>query len=453
MENLNYDVIIIGGGPAGSLAAIAAARNGAKTLLIEQYGFLGGMLTMGGTGPQMTYHAGKTKVVCGIPDEIIEKMKVLGFSPGHMDDFVGYASSVTPFDSEGLKIVLETLVLDEGASLLYHSTFTDCVVERNRIKSVTIHSKAGFFEVHGKIFIDASADADLAVCAGVETEFGRKGDNLAQPMTMNVKVYNVNRDTLINYIQTNKNDMYEPIPFDRLREIPRTGVQGAYSVIDIAKKRGEFSIDRDQVLCFETNNKGEFILNMSRIIKKSALNPFDVTYAEVEGRKQAHEIVSFMRKYIPGFENCKIISTGPHIGVRETRHIQGVYTLTAEDLLENKMFDDAIAMGGYPIDVHSPDGEKTNHKFLKKGSWYSIPYKALISPLCKNLIIAGRCISATHEACAAIRVTPIVMAIGQAAGTAAWQCIQQGCDVEDIDIVELRKKLESGGVFLTEYKK
>lgn len=451
-QNLTYDVVIIGGGPAGTVAAIASARCGAKTLLVEQNGYLGGMLTMAGTGPQMTFHAGSTQVVQGIAEEIVARLAKEGFSPGHMEDFVGYASSVTPFDAEGMKLILETMVKEAGADLLYHTVYTGCEWEDRKIHKVHLYGKQGFFDVSASVFIDASADADLATHAGIGSVYGREEDHLAQPMTMNIKVSNVNRDKMIEYIKNNSGDMLETIPFERLQLIPRSGMQGAYSVIRMAKEKGEFPIDRDMVLCFETNNPGEYILNMSRIIKKSALDSFDLTEAEIEGRKQAHAIVAFMRNYIPGFEHAVIVTTGPHIGIRESRKINGAYRLTASDLLENKMFEDAIAMGGYPIDIHSPDGGTMEHHYLKKGSWYSIPYRCLYTNELDNLLVAGRCISATHEACAAVRVTPILMAISEGAGTAAAIAAKQGIGVAAIDVAQLQNLLKDHGAFLEPYQ-
>ncbi|MBW4845601.1 MAG: FAD-dependent oxidoreductase [Lachnospiraceae bacterium] len=450
-QNLTYDVVIIGGGPAGTVAAIASARCGAKTLLVEQNGYLGGMLTMAGTGPQMTFHAGSTQVVQGIAEEIVARLVKEGFSPGHMEDFVGYASSVTPFDAEGMKLILETMVKEAGADLLYHTVYTGCEWEDRKIRKVRLYGKQGFFDVSASVFIDASADADLATHAGIGSVYGREEDHLAQPMTMNIKVSNVNRDKMIEYIKNNSGDMLETIPFERLQLIPRSGMQGAYSIIRMAKEKGEFPIDRDMVLCFETNNPGEYILNMSRIIKKSALDSFDLTEAEIEGRKQAHAIVAFMRNYIPGFEHAVIVTTGPHIGIRESRKINGAYRLTASDLLENKMFEDAIAMGGYPIDIHSPDGGTMEHHYLKKGSWYSIPYRCLYTNELDNLLVAGRCISATHEACAAVRVTPILMAISEGAGTAAAIAAKQGIGVAAIDVAQLQNLLKDHGAFLEPY--
>ncbi len=451
-EKYRHDVVIIGGGAAGAVAAIAAARLGAGVLLVEQNGYLGGSLTAAGVGPQMTYHAGKTQVVRGIPEEIVERMAEIGATPGHMEDFVGYASSVTPFDPEGLKYVLETMALEAGVRLLYHTVYTGCTMDGDRIASVRLFSKNGFFEVSGRVFLDCSADADLAAAAGVPCSYGREADHLAQPMTMNIRVTGVDREKVIAYTREHREDMYEGIPFERLDDIPRTGMLGAYSVIRKAKEAGEFPIDRDIILCFETNRPGEFILNMSRISRRSALDPFDLTYAEVEGRRQARKIVSFLRKYISGFENCSILTTGPNIGIRESRRIRGRYLLTAQDLLTNVMFPDAVAMGGYPIDIHAPDGEAMQHFFLKPGSWYSIPYRSLVTEEFENLIVAGRCISVSHEACAAVRVTPIVMAMGQAAGCAAAQSVRTGESANAVGTDELRRTLRKQGAFLEEYR-
>lgn len=449
-KKLSYDVAVIGGGPAGAIAAIASARCGAKTILVEQNGFLGGTLTMAGTGPMMTFHAGEKQVVFGIPEELVQRLKEQGFSNGHMKDAVGYCGSTTAFDPEGLKLTLEDLALEAGVTLLYHTVFLDCSTENGSIQSARLFSKGNFFELEAKIFVDASADADLATSAGVPSVYGRENDHLAQPMTMNCRVYGVNRDELAEFVTAHPDDVYEFTPKD-LKEYPRYGISGAYSLIRKGKENGDFNVDRDMVLCFETNNPGEYIVNMTRVTRHSAVDPFDLTEAEIQGRKQVHETVRFLKKYIPGFENCVLMTTGPHIGIRESRKIDGVYKLTGDDLINNVMFEDAVAMGGYPIDIHSPDGESMCHKFLKKNSWYSIPYRSLITKQIDNLIVTGRCLSATHEACAAVRVTPILMAISQGAGTAAAQAAADGVAANQIDTEKLCRTLKKNGAFLEKY--
>lgn len=452
-SNLVYDTVVIGGGPAGSVAAIAAARNGASVLLVERHGFLGGMLTAAGTGPMMSFHAGDVQVVRGIPEEIISRMKEKGLSCGHMKDAAGYCATITPFSSEGLKLTLEDMCIEAGVRILYHTTFIDCVVENGEIKSVRLFAKNGFFNVRAKVFIDASADADLAVSAGVGTVYGRESDGVAQPMTLNMLVGGVDRDKVIEYIQNNHWDMLPTIPFDILQMLPRTAIQGMNSVLANARRDGEFSLTNKALLCFETNTLGEFIINMVHVYEKSAVDAFELSDAEIEGRHQAWEIFKVLKKYAAGFEDAYLIGTGPNIGIRESRKINGIYKLTVEDLVGSVMFEDAIAMGGYPVDVHSPKvADKGELPELSAGSWYSVPYRCLITNELSNLVVAGRCISTTHLACGATRVTPVLMAISQGAGTAAAIAVKCGCDVKEISVEELRGVLLRDGAFLEEYK-
>jgi hypothetical protein len=450
-QTLDYDVVVVGGGPSGSMAAIAAARSGAKTLLVESQGYLGGMLTNAGTGPMMSFHAGETQVVKGLPEEMVVRMVKEGFSPGHMKDVVGFCASVTPFDAEGLKIVLETLAIESGVRLLYHSVFTDCSVSGKKIDSIRLFTKGGYLNVTARVFIDASADADLAFKSGIPVSYGRESDSLAQPMTLNAKVYNVDREKMKNYLRENPQETYAKNP-EVVDWSCRCGISGAYTLIAKGKLSGDLTYNREAVLCFETNNLGEFIINMTRVAKLSSLNAFDLTEAEIIGRQQVRETIAFLRKYIPGFANCILTSTGPNIGVRESNKINGVYQLQANDLVNNVMFNDAICMGGYPIDIHSPDGKsETKHQFLKAGSWYSVPYRSLVTNEIENLIVAGRCISTDHAAQAATRLSPIVMAIGHAAGVGAALALNNRNDARTINSDQIRDQLLQQGAFLEPY--
>lgn len=454
-NKLNFDIIVIGGGPAGVTAAIAAARCGADVLLVERHGFLGGMLTAAGTGPMISFHTGQTQVVRGIPDELIQRLASKGFSPGHMEDFVGFCATVTPFSAEGMKLVMEEMCMEAGVTLLYHTTFIDCTMDGDRITGVRLFAKNGFFEAHAKIYIDASADADLAVSAGIRTVYGRESDGIAQPMTLNILVGGVDRDKVIAYVQSERDDMLPTVPFDKLRIIPRTGIQGGYSKLNQARDDGVITVKNKALLMFETNTPGQFIVNMTHMHHLNSIDAFGLTEAEIEGRKQAQQLFRMFQKYIPGFENAHIIQTGPNIGIRESRKIDGVYKLTEYDVIANVMFEDAVAMGGYPVDVHSPngfdDGKTLPH--LEPGTWYSVPYRCLVTNEVSNLIVAGRCISTTHLACGATRVTPVLMAISQGAGTASALALKTGCHVKDIDTKLLRKILAKNGVFLEECRR
>lgn len=447
MAKYKYDVVVTGGGVAGSIAAIAAARAGAKTLVIERYGFLGGMLTNAGVGPMMTFHAGNNKVIMGIPDEIIETLKSMGASPGHIKDTIGYASSLTPFDVEAMKYVLEHKLLEAGGDILYHSFFTDCKKEGNKILSIELWTKAGLVEIEGEVFIDATGDADLSAKAGVEYDYGRPKDGLTQPMTMKARVGNVDILKIRKNMKENPEEFYVK-DWSTFDETPRLSVSGFYSKLKEAKENGDLTYPRDRVLFFQNNNANEVILNMTRLQKLNATDSFQLTMGEIEGREQVNQTMKFLRKYIPGFENSYLISTGPQVGIRESRRIKGLHTVTADEMMRKVMFEDAIAMGGYPIDVHSPDGNDNFDRFMEEGTYYSIPYRAMVTNSVDNLIVAGRCISAEHEACGALRVTPIAMAIGQAAGVAAAIASVAKTPCKDISTNELRRILIAQGAYL-----
>jgi hypothetical protein len=435
-----YDVIVAGGGVSGSVAAIASARNGARTLLVERYGFLGGSLTNAGVGPMMTFHAGKEQVVKGIPGEIVERLQAMGGSPGHIGDTIGYASSVTPFDAESLKLLLDEMTLESGCDLLLHTMVAGAAVQGGRITAITVCNKAGLSELAAQVFIDATGDADLARWAGVDCQKGRDADGLAQPMTMNLKIGGVDRDAVKAYMKAHPGEFLIGDPAD-LDRAPRLSVSGFYSLLGEAIAGRRITFERDFVLFFETNTLGEVILNMTRVLKLDATRPEDLTRAELEGRKQARQAFLFLKQSVPGFQNAVCLGTPAQIGIRESRRITGTYRLTDQDLLAGRRFEDAIARGGYPIDIHNPSGNSTDSVHLPYGASYQIPYRSLLNDRIVNLAVAGRCLSATHEAAAAIRVSPIAMAIGQAAGTAAALGIKTGQDLHRIDVAQLQKTL------------
>ena len=419
-----WDVIVLGGGPSGAIAATAAGMCGARTLLVEKQGFLGGSLTSMGVGPMMSFHnkAGR-QVVKGLPQRLVDRLMARGASPGHVPDSITYCSTVTPFDSEALKQELELLVIEQGGTLLYHTQLAGVEKDGDRVVAAILCHKGGLSRERAKTFVDATGDADFAARAGVPFQVGRDSDAATQPMTMNLKVGNVDSARIRAYAESNPQEFWfldgPEAGLARLRASPRVSLGGFLSLWREARLRGEVDVPRNDVLFFETATHGVYIVNTSRIQGLDATDPFDLSRAETEGRRQCRQIFEFLRARCPGFEAALLIGTGPHVGVRETRHTRGRYILSADDLVQGVRFTDAIAAGGYPIDIHSPTGEDTNSIHLGADIAYEIPMRSLLPERPDNLVFAGRGISATHEAAAAFRVTPIAMAIGQAAGTLA----------------------------------
>lgn len=447
----HYDIAIIGGGFSGTMAAIAAARMGAKIILVDRHGFLGGTITACGVGPLATFHAGNKQIIKGITQELIERLMKKGKCPGHLPDTSHFVASLTPCNVEGLKVELEDMVLEAGGELLYHTMVGAVDVTDGIIKSVTLCNKAGLTKLTANVFIDATGDADIAYWAGVPCTFGRKKDGLSQPMTLICNYVNVDSDKLRKFIIDNGPDGFERMfrDINILKNTPLiTTSIGYVKQLEAAKKRNEIHIPRDNLIICETDRAGEFLLNCTRIIRHNGTNPNDLTNAEIMGRKQVEELDSFVHKYIPGFENAILVHTGPQIGVRSTRQIIGKYTLTLDDVLSRRTFNDVICYSGFPVDIHNPDGEGTENIYSESGTYISIPYSILITNEISNLIISGRCISAEFEAQSAIRTAPIVGAMGHAAGIAAALAASVDYDTRNINIQKLQELLKEQKAFL-----
>jgi ribulose 1,5-bisphosphate synthetase/thiazole synthase len=454
--NKNYfDLIVVGGGISGSVAAIAAARLGVKTLLVEQYGFLGGMLTAGGVGPMMTFHAGNKLVVQGITNEIIERLARNAKSPGHVFDGVGYTYTTTPFDTEAMKLELEEMLLEAGGKILYHAML--CGVEKNEeLTAIKVCVRSDIISLYAKVFIDATGDANLAYLSKVPFTVGRQSDGKSQAMTTNIKMTNVDTNRIRAFMRDPENIEEFPRNVNDIAiadRSPKLSVSGFSKSIREACERGELSFKKGALLFFETNNPGEVIVNTTHVETKDPLDPWSFSEAETEGRRQAAEVVKFLIRRIPGFERAALVYTGPvQIGVRSSRQIIGLYTLNEEDLLNCVRFDDVVAHGGYHIDIHSAGKSEDFYKRKKFemewGETYSIPYRSLLNAQVKNLITVGRCISATYVAQGGIRVAPIAGAIGHAGGVAAAMAVLQKCLPQDINVKELQSNLIAQRAYL-----
>ncbi len=412
------DVIVVGGGLAGAAAALAASRGGAQVLLVEKLNCLGGAPSGMLVNPFMRYWTTdpetdeKKYLSRGIFEEIVASLKEMNAIAGNT------------FNAEYLKLILNRKLTEAGVELLFNSTLADAVCSEGVVRAVTAVTKSGMLRLEGRCFIDATGDADLTFSAGFPTEQGRAEDGLCQPMTLCFSIGNVDPEKLAQ----NHN---------RIAELWQE-----------EKKKGYIRNPMDTIMVFNTMFPDIVHLNATRVINRNPTDCFDLTRADIEAREQAFELLEVLRKIVPGFEKAEILSSAVQTGVRESRRIVGEHVLTEEELKSCVVFPDAIAAGNYDIDIHNPAGSGTSHYFFPEGSYYTIPYGCLIPKSSRNLLVAGRCISTTHEAQASIRIMPIVCTLGEAAGTAAALALRTGRTVSELDCGLLRSTLENNGAFL-----
>lgn len=447
---MKYDVIVVGGGPAGVCAAISAARHGVKTLLVEQNGFCGGMATAGLVGPFMTCYdsTGEEMIIRGLFEEIVDRLVERGFAIHPKDVMGGTAFTswikighdhVTPFEAEGLKLILDEMLSESGVDLLYHTTFLAPVLSGDRIIGIKTASKSGVEEINAQVVIDCTGDGDVAYRCGVPFEMGNEELGLIQPATMFYHISNVDSDALEADIQANINNFYR-----------KDGVnyRSLHWRVSEARENGDWSLDRVSIGIFRMPKKDEWCVNTSRIMGVDSTDNRSLTKAETEGRKQVDEITRFFRKYVPGCKDARIKATASHIGIRESRHIKGEYRLTADDLLNAKVPEDSVFIAANSVDVHGRFGPKSNEYVPIDGKYYGVPYKSLVPVKIDGLLVAGRCLSADSTAAGAVRVMPPCMAMGQAAGAAASLAVKSQCNVRSIDVDLLRSILTEDKVCL-----
>ena len=405
-----YDLIVVGGGISGVAAAVSAAREGLSVLLLEKFGSLGGAMSNSLVFPFMSYRVRGTNgrlTSEGIFTEMRERKE-----------------KYNDANWETYKLVFDDMVSESGVDVLFHVTAFESVIEDRRIKSLKVATKSGVMEFFADFFIDASGDGELIAMSGCDYQLGRESDGFCQPMTTCFRMSGVD---VKKYLEE------EPILQEKYKKL---------------REEGKIENPRENLLVFPGMDEGILHFNTTRVIKHDPTNPFDVSRAEILARRQVMEMVNFMKENSSAFEHASLVSIANHIGVRESRKLKGVHILTADELKSCKDFEDTIAIGKYDIDIHNPTGTGTYIYKMKEGEYYRIPYRSLLPKEYDNMLVAGRCLSADHEAHSAVRIMPICACMGEAAGVAIALAYKTGKNTHTVDVQTLRAKLLEKGAAL-----
>lgn len=431
-----YDVLVAGGGLSGVAAAVAAAREGKQVILIEQYGFLGGMAASALVNPFMAYCSKNGEgekfnwellANTGLFADMIEELRKMG----------ALHSNKMTFHEEYLKIILDRMVRKYGVKVLFHSFVAEAICEEGAVSSVTVVNKSGITRYFAKVYVDATGDADLAALAGCPFELGNE-EGLTQPLTLCFRVGNV--DTKVYAPVWGWYDGSYPGDSDACRDL----VNAKYTE---QKRKGLLRNQAEGVSTYASCIPGVIHFNSTRICEVNPLDTEAVSLAEMEGREQMLELFRFMKENAPGFENSSLLTAGSQIGVRESRRIKGDVVINEQDILSCRKFEDSVARGTYCIDIHSlKEGSSVGGMTdIPYNDYYTIPYRALLPQGCKNLIVAGRPISSTQLAHGAHRVMPICTCIGESAGiAAACACTEDG-NFRKVTAERIQAKLEQFG--------
>ncbi len=448
--DISTDVLVVGGGPAGICAAIAAAREGARVLMIEQNGFSGGMATAGLVGPFMTCYdkTGETMILRGLFEEIVTALVERGGAIHPSEVFGGtpYTSWIkvghdhcTPFDAEMLKKLLDDMLTQAKVDILYHTSFLQPVCEDGRLTGIVAMCREGSRTIGAKVVIDCTGDGDVAFRAGAPFEKGNEM-GVMQPATMFFRINHVDSEVLEAEIEKNRDNFYR-----------KDGVnyRSLHWRVTQAREAGDWPLDRVSVGLYRCVRDDEWAVNTSRVMGVDSTDSESLTRGEITGRRQVETIMRFLRKYVPGCEDARLMASGSTLGIRESRHILGEYRLTVDDVLDGRVTEDAIALCSNSVDVHGRFGPTSNeYVAVRSGSYYGIPYRCLVPLGVDGLLVAGRCLSADSEAAGAVRVMPPCMCMGQAAGTAAALAARHGIEPRHIDVSELTAELKKGGAYL-----
>lgn len=445
MYRESYDIIVSGGGTAGISAALRAARAGAHVLLIEKNSYVGGTAASGLPFIDFFTKDGK-QIVAGQAQELMERLFQEKAALGHIRTQGGHLNSVTMIDPEWVKIVAEEMLLEAGCDILYHSFVCGAETEDNVLKSILVANKNGLTKMAAKCFIDTTGDGDVAAFAGAKFHQGRDSDGLCQAMSLLFKLGDVDVETAAALFSENRIAAC-PLGGDHEYNLHISGKLTQWNEIILKDK---IFPHPDHNIWAGTMRENELTyVNTIRVSEKNGADAYELSEAEIEGRRQLKKVIRFLNAYVPGMERAHITSIPNGIGVRETRRIDGEYILTGEDILSGRKFEDCIAKNGYCIDIHDPKGQGWGVSFIQsEDHCYDIPYGCIVPQTLDNLLTAGRCISATAEAIASTRIMPSCMALGEAAGVAAAMAAGRGIRPRDVKAREIQQELRKKGAIV-----
>jgi ribulose 1,5-bisphosphate synthetase/thiazole synthase len=451
MKTMETDIAVAGSGPGGMAAAVSAAKLGAKVLLVDRMGYLGGCLGLG--LPLLAYLDTQGRQVAGgFAQDLIDRLAEIGGTWGHRR--CPMHNSTTIIDPNKTKIICFRMVEELGIEVLLHTEVIEAKVSNGALQSITAAGKGDKIAIKAKVFIDATGDGDMAYLAGARYEKGQYETGEMQSPTLMFDLGGVELEKLFDYLDQHPEDFnycdtMEVKPgynTGHLRGSENHVFIGMRGTVDRLKREGKCPIKRDTIIYINQMTPGHVLINAIRILDFDGSNVFDLSKGEIESHLTILPLIKMFKENIPGFEKCYLSSINPVIGVRESRRIAGKKVLRAENIIAGEKPGDSICLGSFKIDIHAGSTDSTIFKYLEEP--YGIPYGCTIARDISRLMMAGRCISVDPVVFGSIRIMPTCMNIGQGAGTGAALAIKHNIDPADVDIKELRKVLLDNRVIL-----
>lgn len=451
ITSLTFDVAVIGGGPGGIPAALAAARRGAKVILVERNGHLGGNLVMG--LPLLGYldEQGR-QIIGGIPQEFVDEMIAAGHSFGH--ERCPMHNSITLVHPEHFKLMLLQKCVDAGIELLFHSELTDAVVENSRLTAVRVTGKGTTVEIHARVFVDGTGDGDLAYLSGCRYEKGEDNCGIVQPPTVMFSLSNFDEEKFFCFLDAHPENMKQ-LPTVQIgpgydtslwRRTPTHVFVGMRAYLEELRQRENLPVLRENIIYINSTVPGKIFVNTVRVPGCDGSDLFSLSRGEVDGHLQIPGIIDMFKKYVPGFENVVLDSISPAIGIRESRRFAGMDRLVIDNVMAGVVPADTVALGGYKVDIHNGEGQGTILTPVKRA--YGIGLGCLISADVDGLLLSGRCISMDSPSLGSMRIMPTCMAIGEAAGVCAAHAVKAGVSVRDVPAADVTADLLASGAIL-----